>query len=1033
MNTETFEKNYTILNDAQREAVDSLYGPIMVVAGPWTGKTQIIWLRTANIILKAWVHPENILITTFTDAWVIAIRQRLVEFIWEEAYKVNVSTIHSFSQEVIQTFPEKFIAHKAGTPIDDIDQMEIFQKILEQEIKSKNVTELTSEYDPLFYLRDIASRISTLKQEWISPEKLETSIWEQESLYAQELSEIKPTLKKYETTKQKQERHIQKLRELVELYKKYNTYLNEASLYDFNDMIRFVLEAFQSDEELRLHYAETYQFIMLDEYQDTNNPQNEIINLILSAGEDIDTEKSGANIMVVGDDDQSIYRFQWANIENMLDFYTVYPSAQFIVLENNYRSNQAILDTAKTLIEHNEERLINRLEKLEKKLISEGKYKNSKETPTLYQATNDIDERAYVLTKIRKELENTTPIDEIALIVRSNKEVKLWSQFLSQNGIENESRLQGSILESEYVAFILSFLRVIDNPFLHEKEFMDILRTGFVGVNQIDIVFVMRHLYRKNYRRSVPLNLIDILSDTATLETLWLQDLESIQAFQQKFVLYQKKLTTSSLVEFLGFFIEDIWILEHIHLQGNFDDIQDIYTLLQTIKKWTQTNRELTLTDFFKKIDLYIKYNYQIQRQILKKPSKWVQVMTAHSSKWLEYDVVFIPWLYTGNWDSKRVIDRLKLPEWIAGQWLQDSKKSDQEEDRRLFFVALTRAKDRLHLSYPAWVDKKPLLPSLFLEEIHSRYIPDDFEGTNEQNIEEIAINEIRNSLIDYGQVEFDYIQEFLDHYKLSPSDFNTFLRSPLEFLNRVIFKYPFSGNKFTIFWSVYHRTLELFFLKYKDEQKIPEKSYLTSTFESLIKREFLTQQELSEAREKWIAGLEGYYDLYASNLKEPFLLEYSFRHKNIFFEDIPLTGTIDKVEKIGETQNTSTDQEWQEWWQMAFFRDSVRLIDYKTGKSKSENVIKGLDRYGNRKPDWWEYFRQMMFYRLLCEHDRDFMSQFQVADTAIDFVEGKDWKYSQVVLSISPEEYSEFQQELRDSWAQIRDINFWKELIQWT
>lgn len=239
-------------------------------------------------------------------------------------------------------------------------------------------------------------------------------------------------------------------------------------------MINFVLEKIRDDDFLRVHYAEMYQFIMLDEFQDTNNPQNDIINLILSES---DTE---ANIMVVGDDDQSIYRFQGANIENMLDFYDIYPNTKFIVLEKNYRSNQQILDTAKTLIEYNEERLINKLSTLEKHLVAEGKYKDSRESPTLYRAQSEQEEDAYIYQNIVAEIQQGTPINEIAIIVRNNGEVKKWSTLLSQNGIESESKIQSNILESDYISFLLQYLQVIENPYENEKYIIDIARSDIL-------------------------------------------------------------------------------------------------------------------------------------------------------------------------------------------------------------------------------------------------------------------------------------------------------------------------------------------------------------------------------------------------------------------------------------------------------------------------------------------------------------------------------------------------------------------------
>ena len=389
-NIEIFEKQYDFLNKEQKQAVDKIYWQVMVVAWPGTGKTQIIWLRTANIILKAQVNPENILITTFTDAWVIAIRKRLLKFLWNDSYKVSVSTIHSFSQDVIKTFPEKFIEYKAWTAIDSVDALEILKNILDKLIDEKKVEELTSDFDKYYYLRTIESKISTLKNEWMNPESLQIAINKQKTDYEEELANIKPTLKKYETTKTKQEKHIKKLEELKIIFTEYKKHLNEKSLYDFNDMINFVLEKFKQDIELREYYAEKYQFIMIDEFQDTNNAQNQIMDLILSVSEE------NPNIMVVWDDDQSIYRFQWANIENMLSFSSKYPETSIVVLEHNYRSNQNILDLATNLISNNNERLSNKISTINKKLVSSWYYKNKNNDVLFFRATTEKDEQIFI-------------------------------------------------------------------------------------------------------------------------------------------------------------------------------------------------------------------------------------------------------------------------------------------------------------------------------------------------------------------------------------------------------------------------------------------------------------------------------------------------------------------------------------------------------------------------------------------------------------------------------------------------------------
>ena len=1015
-----FEEEFNKLNTKQKEAVDSIYWPVMVVAWPGTGKTQIIGLRTANIILKSAVEPNNILITTFTEAWVIAIRERLTRFLWNEAYKVNVSTIHSLSQEIIKTFPEKFIEYKAWTPIDDVDSLEALKKITDELIEDKLIEALTTDYDKYFYLRDIKTRIWNLKQEWINTAKFKISIEKQRTKYEEELSEIKPTLKKYETTRLKQEKHILKLEELVIFFDKYQQFLRLNSYYDFNDMINFVLEKIKEDDELKYHYAEKFQFIMLDEYQDTNDAQNQIIDEILSVTE------NQPNIMTVWDDDQSIYRFQGANIENMLDFATKYKETKFVVLENNYRSNQWILDLSSRLIDNNNERLSKKIESIDKKLLSSWYAKDSKIKPQLLRASSDIEEKTYIVNKIKSLLENWEKINDIAIIVRWNKEVQDYNKLLEQNWIETESKLKTNILNSQYVNFILNYLEIISNPFADEENLVNIMRSSISDLNQVDVLKINRALYIANYSKKFSLSIMDFLSDTDNLKDLSLSDPKKIVDFRDNILDFQTKASEVNVVEFFSYFIEKLWLLEYMENYTSFDDVQDIYTLFNKIKSYANIDNTFSISKLIKKIELFKSYNYPISRQLITENKSWIQILTAHGSKWLEYETVFIPGLYTWNWEGKRVIDKLKLPEAIAWDWLQESSFEQIEEDRRLFFVAATRAKQNLFLSFPAWIGTKPLLQSVFIEEINWEYEENQIWELSAE-IKQIVENDIKNDLIEYTDREFDYISTFLETYKLSPSDLNTFLEEPIDFLNRAIFKYPFIDVMATIFGKVYHRTLELFYLKYKSDSKLPKKSFLINEFIKELNKQVLIPSEHEKLLEKWISWLEGYYDLHASTREEPLVLEYSFRRKNLTFEWIPLTWTIDKIEKIWTSELDTSSQEWQ----MAFFKDKVALVDYKTGKPKTIWMIKWLDRYWNKKEGEWKYFRQLLFYKLLCDVDFEFNSKFDIWAVALDFVEGRDGDYKYIELEITSEEYEEFKKEIVDARRKISDIKFWKELLK--
>lgn len=1007
-NTQNFEKAYNVLNAEQKNAVDSIYGPVMVVAWPGTGKTQIMALRAANIILKTWVNPGNILITTFTEAGIISLKKRLFEFIWADSYKINVSTIHSFCNDVISDFPEKFLSFRAFKTIDDIEQIEILEHIIDL----GNYEALSSSYDKYHFLRSIKDSISKLKQEWIDVLKFGEIIEEQKKNYMQNLDLIDQKLKKYTNEKEKWEKHILKLTELNNIYAKYLQILNERWLYDFSDMIDFVLKKLKEDQNLRLNYAEKYQFIMIDEYQDTNNAQNEIIDLILSESDD-------KNVMVVGDDDQSIYRFQWANLENMLYFSKKYEATKFVVLKQNYRSTQWILDTASKSINYNKSRISNFIPGLSKELNSNKKFDSN---PELFICKNDIEEKAFILDQIKALVETWEKFEDIAIIVRTNSEVESFSDFLQTNSIPVESKLKSNILKSKFVSLLLSLLEVVVDPLKDDSKLANILRSPISDVNKLDILLILRKLYNLNYKPEQKKKLFELISNFEFLRSISKPtDLQQAFFEQEQNGLDQKITWTDKIEDFVNkildcqvelssnfynFFktiLEKFNFIEFVEKNWNFSDLEDIFTLLNYVKKLVELDKEITPEKFFKKIGYFYKYNLTISRNILKSSVAGVQIMTAHQSKWLEFENVFIPSILLGNWGSRRVIEKIKLPFWIIGSTLTEdiSKEVENEEERRLFFVSLTRAKKKLSLSFPTWIDNKAKLQSEFLQEIE--LVPKMVENINLDNI---FLNEFKilsfDSLV--NKEEELYINEFLKNYKLSASDLNKFIEDPRLFLRDVIFKYPFEDNEFTIFGKVYHKTLEYFYLEFKKSGNPPDKTFLEKYFIWLLNKEILSKDEFERLKEKWITWLNGWYDS-KIEFKLPLELEYNFRSKNIVFDWIPLTGKIDKIE--------------------LFKDDEVILVDYKTGKAKSLNDIKWLTQNWNDK-----YFRQLLFYKIMFSLDNSLSSKYKINSLAIEFVEWKESKYPFVNVEFNEEDLEKVENEIKEVRSKINDLNFWRSLI---
>lgn len=1064
MKEKFFEEQYNLLNEKQKKAVDEIYWPIMVVAWPWTGKTQIIALRTANIILKSKILPENILITTFTEAWVIAIKKRLIKYIWTDAYKVKVSTIHSFAQDVIVSFPEKFISEKAWNTIDDIESFEVLTNIIDTNIKNWNISELFTPFDRFLYLKDIKDRIWKLKWEWITPKKFELIIKNQRDEYSIKLEElklnkrIKDLEKRTKKDTEEYNKQIQKLTELNFIYKEYNSYLKNNSLYDFSDMINYVVEKFKEDMDLRSYYAEKYQFIMLDEYQDTNNPQNEIIDLILSASPnntflDWNEELQECNIMVVWDDDQSIYRFQWANIENMLDFYSKYPNTQFIVLDKNYRSTQCILDLASNLIINNSERLVNRIKNIEKDLIWQAKYKNLCKA-NYYILSQEETEKIFILNEINKRNNSD---ETFAIIVRSNKELEEWTHFLQSQWLNVESKLKTNILKNNYVKFILDFLKLIENPNYSDEKLLNILRTEIIDIENIDIIDISRNLYKINYSRDwfnislwEYIKNIDKNYKKDTIQSIFeieqeekYKDYKKIINFRNLVLELNKELGLYGISRLFQKIIEKIGILNYIETNWTFSDLEDIFTLFNKIKELNEKNTEISLEKLLNKFDLHKKYNIQISRQILKKSDSNIEILTAHSSKWLEYDYVFIPWVYSWNWENKNISNKLKIPIWIAWKWLQYSDEKElkeiekiinNEESRRLFFVAITRAKKEIIFTRPAGKDNKPFIDSSFMVEIWLEWKIIDDNLSND-----LISNTIKNQLIwDYteliktSQEELNYIKEFLETYKLSPTDLNSFLEDPKKFLQNVIFKYPFEANEFTIFGNVYHKVLEIATHKKIKWENI-KLWFLTEKFQELLDKQILTKEEKNRLIKKWIEWLTWYYEIFKNNKRIPLEIEYNFRPRNIVFYWIPITWKIDKIEKIdfNSLENRETLSKLDNF-QKPLFLENVAIVDYKTWKCKTIWNIKWIDRYWNFKPWYenWQYYRQLLFYKLLTENDKDFYSKYNISEIALDFVEWKNWEYKYIPVDFNQEDYENFKVLVKETRNKINDLEFWRDIL---
>ena len=341
--TPDFEEAYKKLNAKQKEAVDTIYGPVIVIAGPGTGKTQILALRIGNILLKATgAKPDEILALTFTESAVATLRTRLASFIGGAAYRVRIHTFHGFARSILELRPDLFPRIALGTPLSEVRGIALMEQLLDQGeyIKIRNPKQ------PHRAARTLVAFMGKLKQEHYTPERYLAELTEAyERLLAEpdRIHTIGVHVGKEKGEPLRRRERLEKHIEVAHLFKAYQEALERESLYDYEDLIAEAVRGLESDEGFRAEVGERSQFVLADEHQDANPAQNRLLELV--------TDFDGSpNLFIVGDEKQAIYRFQGASLASFFYFKEKYPEAKVISLVENYRSTSKVLAAAHDLI-----------------------------------------------------------------------------------------------------------------------------------------------------------------------------------------------------------------------------------------------------------------------------------------------------------------------------------------------------------------------------------------------------------------------------------------------------------------------------------------------------------------------------------------------------------------------------------------------------------------------------------------------------------------------------------------------------------
>jgi DNA helicase II / ATP-dependent DNA helicase PcrA len=965
MITKKFKAEYAKLNPKQKEAVDTIEGPVMVIAGPGTGKTQVLTLRIANILLKTDIAPENILALTFTDAAASNMRKRLSSIIGVSAYRVPIETFHSFCNNVIKNYPEYFPKIIGSGNITEIESLAILEELIEK----IDLDLLRPWGEPMHYIKDISQKIEELKREGLSPETFAEIIKNEEKKFKarddlyHEKGQYKGKMKGEHKTF---ERQLIKNKELAFVYKKYQEILHKKRLYDYSDMIMEVLETLRKNEDLKLILQESYQYILIDEHQDTNNAQNKVL-------EKLSDFYKTPNLFIVGDEKQAIFRFQGASVENFSYFKKLYPKASFIEFKENYRSGQNILDAAHSLLP-SKFPLVSSLAK-KSEIISVASF--SKKNYEFY----------FVAERIKKLIEKKVLPREIAVIYRSNKEAFAVADMLAKLGVPYIIESEEDLLSEKFVRKILILLLAIYH--YGESEFLTpALHLEEAG---IDILEAYKIIFLANKNR---ISLYNLVSKS---------EIPEIKGFGLKIKSWAKESGSEHLSQFLEKVLRESGILDSMVASRDADSFLGIERLFEEGKRISTSRPGATLADFMEFIGIIQKHNLFIKRP-KHGLGKGVRLMTAHKSKGLEFDYVHIINASENSFGPKNDRDHLPLLSSVYSLTGQDSnidkESGSLDDERRLFYVCLTRAKKEVFISYSNTDENsKEILPSPFILEIRENRK----QAVDTIKFEEkMAVNPLPMFKEQSGSsgtaLDREFVSELWASHPMSVTALNNYLSCPWKYFYRNLLRIPSAPERHQIYGTAMHATIEDLW-HYIKERKIDENFLINSYKRHLGILGILNERELSEALTRGEKALAGWFKWANPKMANPVIPEFNIPAVEMS-EGIILSGKLDKVEIIGES--------------------AVFVTDYKTGKQRSRNDIEGKTRSGTG-----DMKRQLIFYKLLLNLYDD--GKFNMQKGIIEFLEPDErGKYKREEFIIEDEEVAELKETIKKVAIEIISLSFW-------
>jgi len=1075
---EEFDRVYTALNAAQKKAVDEIDGPVLVVAGPGTGKTQLLGARVAQILRMTDTLPQNILCLTFTESGAQNMRDRLTRFIGKSAYDVQIGTYHAFGSDLIRQYPEYFTETRLERPVDELGKRRILSQIIDH-LSYRSPLKQTRHH-----LGDLMATVSEVKRGLLLPDDLRniaagnlavitaasTSIGKiladhtqrlpsklavAEPLFteirgrlhdlaeaagpyppfqnlaqvaatelgkalteAAELGKTKPLTgwKNDWLVKDANNQYTlggtlasHRIAELANVLEAYQTALADQGLYDFDDMILRTIHVLEENNDLKYTLQERYQYILLDEFQDTNAAQLRLVELLT----DNPANEGRPNVLAVGDDDQAIYAFQGAQYSNMLDFYYLFRDVLIVNLSENYRSTAEILEAARNVASQITDTLNANFPNLHKTLVAA----NQTLPPCTILRTeyaSEIAERSGVATQIRQLLDDGVNPSEIVVLAPKHKYLEPLVPHL--DGVPLRYERRENILEAPVIRQLLTMSKLVlalhtRNFDLADSYWPEVLSYDFWGfpVSSIWQLSWSATDQRKHWTellltepRFRPAALL-LLSLAGQVET------EPLEVVLDRLTGTDEVLTGEPDLPSVRSGLRD-----HLLAAADsslYETVTELTVLRARLREHqTQKGVALYLTDLLVFVGDYEAAEEQmINTSPYSEAADAVRLMTVFKAKGLEFSHVFLLCCHDDVWGSRsRGNDnKLTLPANLA-----PIRHAGATEDERLriFFVALTRARHGLYLSshVATYAGKRP--PRLkYLSEIEqadgsvvSEVLPAAYARVQRDDVDVPPLQSLEtNWRVRHAALTpplRELLRSRLDTYRLSPTDLTSFLdlqhAGPQSFLLQKLLRFPTATGADAAFGTAMHETLEWLQLEMNQHGRLPSDGQASSYLAKRLELQTaLIPEQLTLLQERGGHALTAFLSDHTTRLRAGNRPEYNFRSEGVMCGPVRMTGKIDLLE-INEADK------------------SIRVIDYKTGAL-------GTDPAKRRR-----YELQLYCYKLLLQGSHTFRN-YSVEEGCLVFVEpGSDGKIQRHTVTFKDDELERVRKLATAMWHRVMELD---------